>query len=133
MNDVNENAAPETPVAPAPETPAAPVDIVENKDSRQMAMFAHLGGLFSWLVPLIIWLIKKDEDAFVNEQGKEALNFQITVFIAMAISGLLMFVCVGFFTAAAVGIMDIIYCILAAVAVNKGEHYRYPISIRFIK
>ena len=105
-----------------------------NKDARNFAMLAHLLAIFtSFLGPLIIWLVKKDEHPFVDEQGKEALNFQITVAIAYIVAGLLTFVCIGFLLLPAVAIVDLIFCIMACVAANKGEHYRYPLSIRFIK
>jgi len=105
-----------------------------SSDSRMMGMLCHLLGLFTCFIgPLIIWLIKKDEDPFVDNQGKEALNFQITVAIAFIISGLLAFVCVGLFLGIAVGIADLVFCIVAAAKANSGQAYRYPVSIRFIK
>jgi len=105
-----------------------------SSDSRMMGMLCHLLGLFTCFIgPLIIWLIKKDEDAFVDNQGKEALNFQITVGIAFIVSVLLAFVCVGVFLGIAVGIADLVFCIVAAAKANSGQAYRYPVSIRFIK
>ena len=105
-----------------------------SSDSRVMGMLCHLLGLFTCFIgPLIIWLIKKDEDPFVDNQGKEALNFQITVGIAFIVSGLLAFVCVGVFLGIAVGIADLVFCIVAAAKANSGQAYRYPVSIRFIK
>ncbi len=105
-----------------------------SSDSRMMGMLCHLLGLFTCFIgPLIIWLIKKDEDPFVDNQGKEALNFQITVGIAFIVSGLLAFVCVGVFMGTAVGIADLVFCIVAAAKANSGQAYRYPVSIRFIK
>jgi len=105
-----------------------------SKDARTWAMLCHLLAIFTgFIAPLIIWLIKKDEDPFIDSQGKEALNFQITVAIAMVISGLLCFACIGFFLAPAVAIVDIVFCVLATIKVNNGQAYRYPVSIRFIK
>ena len=105
-----------------------------SSDSRMMGMLCHLLGLFTCFIgPLIIWLIKKDEDPFVDNQGKEALNFQITVAIAFIVSGLLTFVCVGVFLGAAVGVADLVFCIVAAAKANSGQAYRYPVSIRFIR
>jgi uncharacterized Tic20 family protein len=105
-----------------------------SKDARTFAMLAHLLAIFtSFLGPLVIWLVKKDEHPFVDEQGKEALNFQITVAIAYIVAGLLSFLCIGFLLFPAVWVVNLIFCIMACVAVNKGEHYRYPVSIRFIK
>jgi uncharacterized Tic20 family protein len=105
-----------------------------NKDARTFAMLAHLLAIFtSFVGPLVIWLVKKDEHPFVDEQGKEALNFQITVAIAYIVAGLLSFLCIGFLLFPAVGVVNLIFCIMACVAVNKGEHYRYPLTVRFIK
>ncbi|MFA5239470.1 MAG: DUF4870 domain-containing protein [Phycisphaerae bacterium] len=105
-----------------------------SKDARMWAMLCHLLGLFtSFIGPLIIWMLKKEEDPFVDSQGKEALNFQITVLIASIVSGLLTMLCIGVFLGMAVCIADIIFCIIACVKANGGEAYRYPVSIRFIK
>jgi uncharacterized Tic20 family protein len=103
-----------------------------NKDARMFAMLAHLLAIFTCFVgPLVIWLIKKDEQPFVEEQGKEALNFQITVAIAYVVATLLPIA--GCFLAPAVWVVNLIFCIMACVAANKGEHYRYPVSLRLIK
>lgn len=125
------------PPPPAPEPAAAappPPDGEITQDARTMAMLAHLLGIFTgFLGPLIIWLIKKDESSFVDEQGKEALNFQITVVIASFIAGATVVIFIGCILAPAVVIADIVFCVIAALAANKGEHYRYPLTIRFIK
>lgn len=114
-----------------------------SKDARKWAMFCHLAGLAgllpmtpvfgSVIAPLIIWQIKKDEFEFVDEQGKEALNFQISILIYAIAAGLLCFACIGFFLLPAVYIFDMIFLLIAAVKANNGERYRYPLSIRFIK
>ena len=99
-----------------------------------MAMLCHLLAIFTgFLGPLIIWLIKKDESSFVDDHGKEALNFQITVLIAMIVSGLLTFICIGFVLMLIVWIVDMIFCIIAAVKASHGEAYRYPLTLRFVK
>jgi uncharacterized Tic20 family protein len=112
-----------------------------NKDARMWAMFCHLAGLAGYIMPvvgniigpLILWQLKKDEYGFVDEQGKEAVNFQISMSLYALISIPLFFVCVGPFLLAAVGIVDLVLLIIAAVKANNGEHYRYPLTIRFIK
>jgi hypothetical protein len=81
----------------------------------------------------VIWLIKKDESAFVNDQGKEALNFQISIILYYIISFILVFVVIGIFMIWAVGIFSLVMCIIAAVKANGGEMYRYPLCIRLIK
>jgi uncharacterized protein len=105
-----------------------------TNDDKNMAMLCHLLAIFtSFIGPLVIWLIKKDESPFVNEQGKEALNFQITVIIAMCVSGLLTFVCIGALLIPVVGVVDLVFCIMATVKTSRGEAYRYPVSLRLLK
>ena len=104
-----------------------------KSDEKSMAMLAHLLGIFTgFLGPLIIWLVKKDSSEFVNDQGKEALNFQITFVIAYIVCGLLTFVLIGCFLMPVVVICNIVFCIMGAVAANKGIRYRYPFALRLI-
>ena len=113
-----------------------------SKDDRTMAMLAHVLGLLTSIVgPLIIWLIKKDSSTFVGDNAKEALNFQITVAIAWFVCFVASFgiACVLPFLAFiifilwfAIGIVDLVFSIMAAMAANKGETYRYPVAIRLI-
>lgn len=123
MNDVSEEVA------------ATP-----GQEARQWAMFCHfaafIGLVFpfgSLLGPLIVWQLKRESDPFVDAQGKEALNFQITVTIAMVISIILMVVIIGGILAPIVGIINLVFCIIAAVKANNGEAYRYPFTLRLIK
>ncbi len=110
-----------------------------SKDARMWGMLCHLLGLFtSFVGPLIVWLLKKEEDPFIDDQGKEAVNFQITVAIAWVVSVvvpimLTFLICIAPLLAAVVGIADLIFCIMATVKANGGEKYRYPVSIRIIK
>jgi hypothetical protein len=117
-----------------------------NKDARMWAMFCHLGGLAGIIVPvignivapLIIWQIKKDEHPFVDEQGKEAVNFQISMSLYGLVGSLACLItCIGAvlipFVLGAVGIVALVFLLIAAVKANNGEHYRYPLTIRFIK
>lgn len=92
-----------------------------------------LAILTGWLAPLIIWLIKKDSSPFINDQGKELLNFQITVFVAMLICGALTIVIIGCFLLPVVVIANLVLSIMGAIAVNKGTAYRFPFNIRLIK
>jgi uncharacterized Tic20 family protein len=111
-----------------------PVATTPGTDDRNLAMLAHLLGIVTGFVgALIIWLIKKDQSAFVDEQGKEALNFQITVMIAFVGAWILMFVLIGALLMPLLLIANLVFCILAAVAVSKGEHYRYPVALRLLK
>lgn len=107
-------------------------------DQRMWAMIAHLGGLLSvlggwgFLPALVIFLVFKDRGQFVRQQSVEALNFQITIIIAGVVSALLIFVLIGIPLLIALAIVAIIFPILAGVAVNKGEPYRYPLTLRLV-
>jgi uncharacterized Tic20 family protein len=101
-----------------------------TKDERNMALLAHLLTIVaSWVAPLIIWLVKKDESKFIELHSVEALNFQITVFIAYIVIGAVTFG-IG---SLLVWVVSIIFSVIASTKANKGELYRYPISIRIIK
>ena len=111
-----------------------------SAEEKQWAMFAHLSALsgyvipFGWLIgPLVVWLIKKDEMPFVDDQGKESVNFQISMLIYLTISGVLWCVFIGVVLLPALLIAQIVFVIIAAVKANQGESYRYPLTIRFIK
>ena len=136
-NIENTEPAPEsTPPAPEPAPAQAPEEPKQevSQDAKNMAMLCHLLGLLtSFLGPLILWLIKKDDDPFIDKQGKEALNFQITVAIAFIVSSLLIGVCIGALLVPAVAIADLVFSIMACVKANQGQAYRYPVSIRFVK
>ena len=84
--------------------------------------------------PLVVWLIKKDAMPLVDQHGKEALNFQITVTLALIVSALLMLVVIGIVLIFVVGIGALVLTIVAAVKVSGGElDYRYPFTLRLIK
>ncbi|MGF6397744.1 putative Tic20 family protein [Pseudomonas frederiksbergensis] len=83
--------------------------------------------------PLILWQMKRESDPFIDAQGKEALNFQITVAIASAICFLLMVVIIGFFLFGLVAIGALVLTIIAGVKANEGFPYRYPFTWRLIK
>jgi hypothetical protein len=99
-----------------------------------MGLLCHLGGIIgSFLLPLIVWLIKKDTSAFVNDQGKEALNFQITMLIGWAVAGVLSCVGIGLILFPIIWVLNLVFCVMGAMAANKGERYRYPFNIRILK
>jgi uncharacterized Tic20 family protein len=111
-----------------------PVATTPSTDDRNLAMLAHLLGIVSGFVgALIIWLIKKDQSAYVDEQGKEALNFQITMLIAFVGAWILMFILIGMLLMPLLLIANLVFCILAAVAASNGKSYRYPVAIRLLK
>jgi len=125
---------------PQSDPPGTPVNysgtslpVANTKDEKTMAMLAHLLGILGFLGPLIIWLIKKDTSAFVDDQGKEALNFHLTMLIGYLIGGVTLWLCIGAFIMAAVWIVSMIFSIVGAMKANQGIAYRYPFAIRLIK
>ena len=105
------------------------------------AMIAHLSA-FACVVlpfvghvlgPFVVWMIKRETMPFVDDQAKEALNFQITMTIAFTAGGLLLFLLIGFVLLPVFLIVDVILTILAAVKANEGIAYRYPLSLRLVK
>lgn len=104
-----------------------------DADDRNIAVLTHLGGIFFGFIPaLIVWLLKRDDNAFVGEQAREALNFQITVILAYMAAWVLVFVLVGFLLLGLVWIANLVLCIVAATKVSKGEAYQYPFALRLI-
>lgn len=108
------------------------------QEDRTIALITHLSGIIAgFIVPLIMWLINKDkpEKSWLNDQSKEALNFQITIAIAFVVAFILMTVTLGllFFLPAVVGIANLVFCILGGIKANNGEAYRYPFALRLIK
>lgn len=113
-----------------------PPPVSSSGDDNTLALLVHLSGIvFGFLVPLIVWLVNKDNPnkAFLNDQSKEALNFQITVFIAYFVAGVLCVVLIGFLLLPLIWLANVVLCILAGLAAQKGEYYRYPFALRLIK
>ena len=107
-----------------------------SQDDKNVAMLAHLlSAFFGFLPPLVLWLLHKDKAGkdFVNDQAKEALNFQITVILAVFVSCLLMIVLIGILLFWLVLAANFVLCIIAAIAASKGTVYRYPFALRLIK
>jgi uncharacterized Tic20 family protein len=112
-------------------------------------MFCHLSALSAFIAfpfqgffllpvghllgPFIIWVLKKNEYPFVDQQGKEALNFQISMTIYAILASILVFLVIGIFLLIILAIVDVILVIIASMKASNGESYRYPLTIRFIK
>jgi uncharacterized Tic20 family protein len=120
-----------------PPPPPAGFNSEMPERSQDDAVFAILGHLGSWIVgffaPLLIFVLKGKESRFLRHHSIEALNFQISITIYAIASGILMLLLIGFLLIFVVGAIAIILPILATVAANKGEYYRYPLTIRLIK
>ena len=107
--------------------------LVPNNDDKNIATVMHLGGtVFSFIPALIVWILKKDDSAYIADQAKEALNFQSTVLIAQFIAGILAIILIGFLFMGIIWILNVVFCIIAAIASSKGETYRYPLCLRLI-
>ncbi|MEW5544226.1 DUF4870 domain-containing protein [Pseudomonas soli] len=111
-----------------------------SADVRQWAMFCHLSALLGLVLPLghllgplVLWHLKREQDPFIDAQGKEALNFQISVTIAGFVCFLLIFVFIGILLFAVLMVAVLILIILAAVKTNEGQPYRYPFIWRPIR
>jgi len=119
-----------------------------NSNERGLATIMHLSGFagalgpgpLSIIIPLVIWLSRRDDSPFLDDHGKEVLNFQISLWIwlaiAVLISILLMLVLVGFLLIfvlpALIGLVGSILMIVGAVKAYSGEYFRYPMTIRFL-
>jgi uncharacterized protein len=126
-------------VTPPPPPPSDPVTVGPSAEERQWAMFAHLSALAGLVMPfgsiigpLVIWLIKKDTMPFVNDQGKEALNFNITVAIAAVVCWILCIVLIGFLLLAVLVVLWLVFVIVGAIRANEGTLYRYPFALRLV-
>jgi uncharacterized Tic20 family protein len=111
-----------------------------NPDARMFGMLAHISSLAGFIIPfgnvigpLVIWMMKKDQHPFVNDQGKESLNFQITATIAILIAVATICIGIGIVLAPLVGIAVAVMSIIAGIKANEGIPYRYPFTLRLIK
>jgi uncharacterized protein len=110
-----------------------------NSEEQTMSMLCHLSALAMFIIPfgsiigpLIVWLSKRDQYPEVNRQGKDALNFHISMLIYITVSAILVILLVGILLLIALGILNLVIIIVAAVKSNSGERFEYPLSIRFI-
>jgi uncharacterized Tic20 family protein len=110
------------------------VSATPSRDDCNLAMLAHLLGVITGFVgPLVIWLIKKDSSAFIDQEAKEALNFQITIVIGWVIAAILSMILIGGLLFPVLMVVNLVCCILGAVSASKGMPYRYPFAIRLLK
>ena len=118
-----------------PTTPAYPTaQPMSPEDQRLWATLDHIGGIFfGWVSTLVVYLVLKDRGGFIREHSKTALNFHITMVLALIVGWVLTIVLVGFLILAAVYIVIIVFAIIAAMKANSGELYSYPLTIKFIK
>jgi uncharacterized Tic20 family protein len=104
------------------------------EDQRLWATLTHVGGIFfNVVVPIVAYLVLRDRGRFVREHTRVALNFHITMAIAYFVGILTSVLGIGFLVIAATGVVSIVFGVLAAVAANQGQFYRYPLTIEFVK
>ena len=123
-------------ISTLPELPGAST----SKNEQNMGMLCHLLALSGYFMPfghlvgpLVIWMMKREEMPFVETQGKESLNFQISITIYSIVAGISIFLLIGFILLPAVMIFNFVCVILASIDATNGKPYRYPLCIRFIK
>ena len=118
-----------------------PVAGVPTQDERTWGMLCHISAFALFLVPmlgcvlgpLIVWLIKRDQSEFVADQGKEALNFNISFLLASLVCGALVFVLIGILLGVALFFYWLAVTIIAGIKASEGVRYRYPFTLRLIK
>ncbi|MEO8582198.1 MAG: DUF4870 domain-containing protein [Flavitalea sp.] len=105
-----------------------------TSDEKTTAILSHiLCIVVGFIAPLVIYLVKKDESAFVKAHAKESLNFQLTVLIAYIVSIVLMVILIGILLIWLVMVASLVLVIMATVKASEGKLYKYPFSIKFIK
>lgn len=116
------------------EPPSLPTDPIPTQDEKNLGLIMHVLSLvgFSLIGPLIVWLVKKDESAFINAQGRELLNFQISFLIYAIVCIPLCFVLIGIPLLIVVGLASFILTIIGLVKATEGKIYRFPVTIKML-
>lgn len=114
---------------------------IPSETERTWGMLAHLAALCGLIAPVIgnvagpwlLWLMKRDESAFVGEQARESLNFNITVSLGAIVCGIAALVLIGFLLGLALFIAWLALTLTAAIRASEGVHYHYPFALRLVK
>ena len=116
------------------EPPALPAEPAHTQDAKTLALIMHVLSLvgFSLIGPLIVWLVKKDESAFIDAQGRELLNFQLSFLIYFLVSFVLCLVLVGFFLVGGLALASLILTIIGLIRATEGKIYRFPVTIKML-
>jgi uncharacterized protein len=107
--------------------------VTVSQDSKNIALLMWLGTIFFSFIPALVIYLIKTEDRYLADQSKEALNWSITVFIGTVVGWVLCIILIGFLVLFAVGILNIVFCILGVIATSSGKQFRVPFAIRIIK
>jgi uncharacterized Tic20 family protein len=109
-------------------------DVPPTDEQRLMALASHLGAFVGLpiLAPLAVWFFTRDRGGFASDHAREALNFQITVMLALVASGILTIVLIGLPLLVAVGLGSVVLTVVAAARAGSGQRYRYPFTLRLV-
>ena len=110
-----------------------PITQTISQDSKNIGLLMWLGTIFFSFIPALIIYLLKTDDAYLADQSKEALNWSITVFIGTVVGWVLCIILIGFLVLGAIGILNLIFCILGVIATSNGKNFRVPFAIRLIK
>jgi uncharacterized Tic20 family protein len=119
---------------PSMQPPSLPADPTPTQDEKNLGLIMHVLSLvgFSLIGPLIVWLIKKDESAFIDIQGRELLNFQLSFLIYVIVCIPLCFLLIGIPLLIIVGLASLILTIIGLVKATEGKIYRFPVTIKML-
>jgi len=110
---------------------------MSDAEVRQWAGFAHLGGIIFWIPSLVIWLMKKDQNAFVGQEANKALNFQLMLLFGLIALSVLDAVFLPGFIAwigqVAIWVISLVFSVQGYQAVNRGQAFTYPFTIALVK
>ena len=113
---------------------SVPPPPLSPQDEKLWATLTHVGGiLFSWLAPLIAYLVLRDRGPFIRQHTAAALNFHLTMLIAYVAGGVLSLIAIGYLIILAAWVLSIVFGIMGAIAANNGQYYKYPIAITFVQ
>lgn len=114
-------------------------NIESTPNERQFAMFLHISQFagviiagLGWILPLVLWLTKKDTSAYIDANGKVVMNWIISSLIYGIAGGILIILGIGFIILIALGICSLIFTIIGAIKASNGEIWRYPLSINIL-
>lgn len=108
-------------------------DLPKNEE-RVLAAAIYVISFFAPVLgPLVIWLLKKDESSFIDYHGKEYFNFIVSYFVYTVISGILTLILIGFIGLWLIGILIVVFTIVAAIKAYEGTEYRIPWIFRIFK
>lgn len=110
-----------------------------TSEERQYAMFIHLAQFagyiipgLGWILPLVLWLVRRENSAFIDENGKIVLNWILSCLVYGILAGILTLLLIGIPLLVALGVCSIVFIVLGAIRANEGIAWAYPLSIRFL-